>query len=134
MVGEDPMHALRAMQPYIDAVHVKDHVILKSEGQIWVQGVPMGQGLLPIMEQTQALYAGGLRRFCFENVWGYAARFKADSLPTSAPFSLDHQHTFLNGAQLKESEALDREWQAFESAWQWYQLALEREQFIVERQ
>jgi hypothetical protein len=86
------------------------------------------------MEQTQALYAGGLRRFCFENVWGYAARFKADSLPTSAPFSLDHQHGFLNGAQLKESEALDREWQAFESAWQWYQLALEREQFIVERQ
>jgi sugar phosphate isomerase/epimerase len=134
MVGEDPMHALRAMQPYIDAVHVKDHVVLKSAGQIWVQGVPMGQGLLPIMEQTQALYAGGLRRFCFENVWGYAARFKADSLPTSAPFSLDHQHGFLNGAQLKESEALDREWQAFESAWQWYQLALEREQFIVERQ
>ena len=134
MVGEDPMQALRAMQPYIDAVHVKDHVVLNSQGQIWVQGVPMGQGLLPIMEQTQALYAGGLRRFCFENVWGYAARFKADKLPTSAPFSPKHPHGFLNGALLPESEALEQEWQAFESGWQWYQRALRSEGFVIERQ
>jgi len=134
MVGEDPMQALRAMQPYIDAVHVKDHVVLHSQGQIWVQGVPMGQGLLPIMEQTQALYAGGLRRFCFENVWGYAARFKADNLPTSAPFSSKHPHSFLNGALLPESEALEQEWQAFESGWQWYQRALGSEGFLIERQ
>jgi sugar phosphate isomerase/epimerase len=133
MVGEDPMHALRAMQPYIDAVHVKDHVIVHHEGQIWVQGVPMGQGLLPIMEQTEALYAGGLRRFCFENVWGYAARFKADSLPTSAAFNQEHQHRFLNGALLSDSEALGQEWQAFESGWQWYQLALESAGFLIER-
>jgi hypothetical protein len=93
----------------------------------------MGQGLLPIMEQTQALYAGGLRRFCFENVWGYAARFKADKLPASAAFSLEHQHRFLNGALLPESEALDRERQAFESAWQWYQHALKSEGFVIER-
>jgi len=134
MVGEDPMQALRAMQPYIDAVHVKDHVVLHSQGQIWVQGVPMGQGLLPIMEQTQALYAGGLRRFCFENVWGYAARFKAENLPTSAPFSSKHPHSFLNGALLPESEALEQEWQAFESGWQWYQRALGSEGFLIERQ
>jgi len=134
MVGEDPMEALRAMQPHIDAVHVKDHVILSSEGQIWVQGVPMGQGLLPIMEQTEALYAGGLRRFCFENVWGYAARFNADKLPTSAPFSPKHPHVFLNGALLPESEALKQEWQAFESGWQWYQNALGSEGFVIERQ
>lgn len=134
MVGEDPMEALRAMQPYVDAVHVKDHVILSSEGQIWVQGVPMGQGLLPIMEQTEALYAGGLRRFCFENVWGYAARFKADVLPTSAPFSTKHQHGFLNGALLPESNALAQEWQAFESGWGWYQRALESDGFVIERQ
>ena len=134
MVGEDPMQALRAMQPYIDAVHVKDHVVLTNQGQIWVQGVPMGQGLLPIMEQTQALYAGGLRRFCFENVWGYAARFKAGKLPTSAPFSTKHSHDFLNGALLPESEALEQEWQAFESGWQWYQRALRSEGFVIERQ
>ena len=133
MVGEDPMHALRAMQPHIDAVHVKDHVILTHEGRIWVQGVPMGQGLLPIMEQTEALYAGGLRRFCFENVWGYAARFKADNLPTSAPFSPNHQHGFLNGALLPEFEAIKQEWQAFESGWQWYQRALGSQGFVIER-
>jgi len=133
MVGEDPMEALRAMQPHIDAVHVKDHVILSSEGQIWVQGVPMGQGLLPIMEQTEALYAGGLRRFCFENVWGYAARFKADDLPTSTPFSTKHQHSFLNGALLPESNAIAQEWQAFESGWGWYQRALESDGFVIER-
>ena len=132
MVGEDPMHALRAMQPYIDAVHVKDHVLLNSEGRLWVQGVPMGQGLLPIMEQTEALYAGGLRRFCFENVWGYVARFKADTLPTSAPFSPIHPHGFLNGALLPEPEALEQEWQAFESGWQWYQGALASHGFVIE--
>ena len=132
MVGEDPMHALRAMQPYIDAVHVKDHVLLNSEGRLWVQGVPMGQGLLPIMEQTEALYAGGLRRFCFENVWGYVARFKADTLPTSAPFSPIHPHGFLNGALLPEPEALEQEWQAFESGWRWYQGALASQGFVIE--
>jgi len=134
MVGEDPMQALRAMQPYIDAVHVKDHVLLEREGRLWVQGVPMGQGLLPIMEQTEALYASGLRRFCFENVWGYAARFKADHLPTTAPFSLKHPHGFLNGALIPESEALEQEWQAFQSGWQWYQHALESAGFGVARQ
>ena len=132
MVGEDPMHALRAMQPYIDAVHVKDHVLLNSEGRMWVQGVPIGQGLLPIMEQTEALYAGGLRRFCFENVWGYVARFKSDTLPTSAPFSQIHPHGFLNGALLPEPEALEQEWQAFESGWQWYQGALASHGFVIE--
>lgn len=133
MVGEDPMQALRAMQPYIDAVHVKDHVLLINDGQMWVQGVPMGQGLLPIMEQTEALYADGLRRFCFENVWGYAARFKAESLPMSEPFSLNHQHGFLNGALLSQSDALAQEWRAFESGWQWYQSALSTNGFVIER-
>jgi hypothetical protein len=121
------------MQPYIDAVHVKDHVLLKREGQLWVQGVPMGQGLLPIMEQTEALYAGGLRRFCFENVWAYAAPCKADSLPTTAPFSLQHPHRFLNASLLPESVALVQEWQAFESAWEWYQRALESNGFVIGR-
>jgi sugar phosphate isomerase/epimerase len=133
MVGEDPMQALRAMQPYVDAVHVKDHVIVNSEGLPWVQGVPLGQGCLPIMEQTEVLYAGGLRRFCFENVWGYVAKFKAEDLPGTAAFSLEHQHGFLNGALLPESAALKQEWQAFELGWQWYQRELESAGFLIER-
>lgn len=133
MVGEDPMQALRAMQAYIDAVHVKDHVIVNSDGCPWVQGVPIGQGRLPIMEQTEALYAGGLRRFCFENVWGYVAKFKAENLPVTAAFSLEHQHGLLNGALLPESEALQQEWRAFESGWQWYQRELESVGFVIER-
>ena len=133
MVGEDPMQALRAMQAYIDAVHVKDHVIVNSEGRPWVQGVPLGQGLLPIMEQTEALYAGGLRRFCFENVWGYVARFKAQTLPATSAFSLNHNHGWLNGALLPESDALGQEWQAFELGWQWYQRQLELAGCVIER-
>jgi len=133
MVGEDPMDALIAMQPFIDAVHVKDHVVLHDGGRTWIQGVPMGQGLLPIMRQTDALYAGGLRRFCFENVWGYAAPFKAATLPSSAPFSTTHTHSFLNGALLPHSEALAHEWQAFESGWQWYQTALAADGFVIGR-
>jgi sugar phosphate isomerase/epimerase len=133
MVGEDPMQALRAMQAYIDAVHVKDHVIVNHEGRPWVQGVPLGQGLLPIMEQTEALYAGGLRRFCFENVWGYVARFKAQNLPATSAFSLNHNHEWLNGALLPESDALGQEWRAFELGWQWYQRELELAGFVIER-
>ena len=134
MVGEDPMQALRAMQPYIDAVHVKDHVLVRNEGYLWVQGVPMGQGHLPIMEQTEALYAGGLRRFCFENVWGYVARFKAEHLPLSKAFSLEHPHGFMNGNLLPESDALQQEWRAFETAWRWYRDALNSSGFVIERQ
>jgi hypothetical protein len=134
MVGEDPLQALRAMQAYIDAVHVKDHVIVNNEGRPWVQGVPLGQGCLPIMEQTEALYAGGLRRFCFENVWGYVAKFKAENLTATAAFSLKHQHGLLDGALLPQSEALQQEWQAFELGWHWYQNALRSAGFVIERQ
>ncbi len=133
MVGEEPMQALRDMQPYIDAVHVKDHVVLRAGGQTWVQGVPMGQGLLPIMEQTEALYAAGLRRFCFENVWGYVAPFKADTLPASPVFSQNHPHGFLNGALLPQPDALAQEWQAFESGWRWYLQALGTAGFEIAR-
>jgi hypothetical protein len=85
------------------------------------------------MEQTEVLYAGGLRRFCFENVWGYVAKFKAEDLPGTAAFSLEHQHGFLNGALLPESAALKQEWQAFELGWQWYQRELESAGFLIER-
>jgi hypothetical protein len=86
------------------------------------------------MEQTEALYAGGLRRFCFENVWGYVAKFKAENLPATAAFSLKHQHGLLDGALLPQSEALQQEWQAFELGWHWYQNALRSAGFVIERQ
>jgi hypothetical protein len=54
-------------------------------------------------------------------------------LPTSAAFSLRHQHVFLNGATLTQVDALAQEWQAFESGWQWYQQALAASGFVIAR-
>ena len=75
MVLEDPETALGAVLPYVHSVHVKDHVLIRSEpeGELLVAGVPVGEGFLPIERLTRRLLESGLRRFAFENVWGYSA-------------------------------------------------------------
>ncbi|MFN6977052.1 MAG: sugar phosphate isomerase/epimerase family protein [Gemmobacter sp.] len=75
MVLEDPQAALEAVLPWVASVHIKDHVMVRPEhaGRLTVAGVPMGQGALPIHAITARLRDAGLRRFCFENVWAYAA-------------------------------------------------------------
>ena len=91
----------------------------------------MGQGRLPIMEQTQRLYDGGLRRFCFENVWGYAAPLKSHTVPKSDCFGIDPATPFLNGADLPKEEAVGLEWKAFEAAWAWYKTALAQQHYQI---
>ncbi len=83
MVLEDPATALEAVLPHVASVHVKDHVMVKAAdaGHLTVAGVPMGEGFLPIRHLTQRLIEGGLRRFCFENVWAYTASIKAGRTP-----------------------------------------------------
>ena len=73
MVGEDPFEALAAMAPFVARVHAKDHVVIDTDGGTVVQGVPFGAGRLDLLGTTDRLYEAGVRRFCFENVWGYAA-------------------------------------------------------------
>jgi sugar phosphate isomerase/epimerase len=135
MVCEEPLNALEAMAPFVSTVHVKDHVVVVGPehawGNLWVQGVPMGQGRLPIMEQTQRLYDGGLRRFCFENVWGYAAPLKSHTVPKSDCFGIDPATPFLNGADLPKEVAVDLEWKAFEAAWSWYKTALAQQHYQI---
>lgn len=127
MVGEDPIEALEAMAPFISAVHMKDHVIVEHESALYVQGVVMGTGKLPVSEMTDQLYGTGLRRFCFENVWGYVAPIKvaADTLPPTEAFSLDHQHPFLDANGLTPAAAVGQEWTAFTEAWRWLRSDLE---------
>ena len=127
MVGEDPIEALEAMAPFTTAVHMKDHVVIEHEDRLHVQGVVMGSGRLPVSEMTDHLYGIGLRRFCFENVWGYAApiRVPADSLPATGAFSLDHVHTYLDANLLAPETAVEQEWDAFSGAWRWLQNDLE---------
>ncbi len=75
MVLESPEHALAAVEQHVEAVHVKDHVLLQDNqlGEIRVVGVPVGEGHLPLKQLTSSLLAAGLRRFAFENSWGYSA-------------------------------------------------------------
>jgi sugar phosphate isomerase/epimerase len=121
MVGEDPIEALEAMAPFTSAVHMKDHVVVRHDDKLHVQGVVMGSGQLPVSEMTDHLYGIGLRRFCFENVWGYAAPIKVPeaSLPATEAFSLNHNHPYLDANQLPPEAAVEQEWTAFLAAWQW---------------
>ena len=127
MVGEDPIEALEAMAPYTSAVHMKDHVVVEHDNALYVQGVVMGRGKLPISEMTDHLYGTGLRRFCFENVWGYVAliRVAADHLPRTEAFSLDHNESFLDANRLTPKAAVEQEWAAFTKAWRWLRSDLE---------
>jgi sugar phosphate isomerase/epimerase len=133
MVGEDPLDALRAMQPFVTTVHMKDHVIVADDDGTIVQGVPIGDGFLPIAEQTEMLYAGGLRRFCFENVWAYSApvTVAVSDLPTSPSFSQQHHHHRLDGRTLDPSAAVEGEWAAFRSAWDWLRADLAQHRFVI---
>lgn len=122
MLAEDPMEALEAMIKHVTCIHLKDHVVINKDGTDIIQGVPIGQGLLPIMAQTNRLYQAGLRRFCFENVWGYVAPVVGGKcLPDTPPFSKNHKHQYLNANELSEADALAGELAAFETAWVWLQ-------------
>jgi len=116
MVGEDPFDALDAMAPFIARVHAKDHVLLRTSGGPVVQGVTFGTGRLDVLGTTQRLYAAGVRRFCFENVWGYCAPVKVpeSTLPTTACFAWDDPARHLLGDRLEPAVAVAQERVAFD--------------------
>lgn len=116
MVGEDPFDALDAMAPFIARVHAKDHVLVHGpEGPV-VQGVPFGSGRLDVLGTTDRLFAAGVRRFCFENVWGYRAALKCDpaELPTTPCFDWDDPARYLNGDSLPAETVVREERTAFD--------------------
>jgi sugar phosphate isomerase/epimerase len=133
MVAEEPMAALEAMIDHITGVHLKDHVVIEKDGTDIIQGVPIGQGLLPIMQITNRLYQTGLRRFCFENVWGYVAPVVGgNTLPNTSAFSKEHSHQYLNANELSEPEALAGELDAFDIAWSWLQENLKQHEYQIQ--
>lgn len=135
MVAEEPMAALEAMIDYVTCVHLKDHVVIEKNAADIIQGVSIGRGLLPIMAQTDRLYQAGLRRFCFENVWGYVAPVAAGhTLPDTAVFSKNHNHAYLNANELSETDALAGEMDAFETAWTWLQENLAQNGYQIQKQ
>ncbi len=116
MVGEDPLDALAAMAPFIARVHAKDHVVVDGPDGPVVQGVPFGTGRLPTREITDALFEAGVRRFCFENVWGYRAPLKCtrESLPSAQCFEFDDPSRYLHGDALTPEVAVRDERTAFD--------------------
>jgi hypothetical protein len=102
-------------------------VVVEHDNALYVQGVVMGRGKLPISEMTDHLYGTGLRRFCFESVWGYAAPIKVspDSLPRTDAFSQEHEHRFLDANRLSAEAAVEEEWAAFTEGWRWLRSDLE---------
>jgi sugar phosphate isomerase/epimerase len=116
MVGEDPFDALDAMAPFIARVHAKDHVLVRGpEGPV-VQGVTFGTGNLDVLGTTDRLHAAGVRRFCFENVWGYRAPLKCppESLPSTGCFAWADPARYLHGDALDPEVAVREERVAFD--------------------
>jgi len=135
MVGEDPFDALAAMAPFIERVHAKDHVLLKGPDGPVVQGVPFGSGRLPVGEITDRLYAAGVRRFCYENVWSYTAPLKCevDDLPDTPCFEWDNPQRYLVGDTLSPDDALREERTAFDDGLRAFQLMLESHGYQARR-
>ena len=77
VVFEDPTACLETLLPFVRAVHLKDHLILRPkhspDGRLSILGVPIGDGALPVMEMTRCLIAAGLRRLTLQSVWSYRA-------------------------------------------------------------
>ncbi|CAN5551249.1 TIM barrel protein [soil metagenome] len=135
MVGEDPLDALAAMAPFIERVHAKDHVLLRGPNGSVVQGVPFGSGRLPVGDITDRLYDAGVRRFCYENVWSYAAPLKcaADDLPDTPCFEWDDPSRFLVGDTLSPAEAVREERLAFDDGLHAFQHMLKSHGYQVHR-
>jgi sugar phosphate isomerase/epimerase len=116
MVGEDPFDALDAMAPFIARVHAKDHVLLRTPDGPVVQGVAFGTGRLDVLGTTNRLYAAGVRRFCFENVWSYCApvRVPESALPATPCFAWDDPARHLVGDGLDPAQAVVQERVAFD--------------------
>lgn len=126
MVGEEPFAALDAMAPFIARVHAKDHVLLHGPDGPVVQGVPFGAGNLDVLGTTDRLYAAGVRRFCYENVWAYRAPVQChlDQLPTTAAFTWSDPARYLHGDALEPQKAVREERLAFDQGWQEFQSML----------
>ena len=126
MVGEEPFAALDAMAPFIARVHAKDHVLLHGPDGPVVQGVPFGAGNLDVLGTTDRLYAAGVRRFCYENVWAYRAPVQChlDHLPTTTAFTWSDPALYLHGDALEPQEAVREERLAFDQGWQAFQAML----------
>jgi sugar phosphate isomerase/epimerase len=134
MVAEDPFAALEAMLPFVTAVHMKDHIVIQSDDQTIIQGVPFGDGSLPIMDQTNRLYSSGLRRFCFENVWGYNAEVvSSNPLPETPYFQLSSESRLLDANNLDSATAIKQEMMAFHKAWKWLKDQLEIHHYRITR-
>ncbi|MFM2076815.1 MAG: hypothetical protein RJA49_705 [Actinomycetota bacterium] len=135
MVGEDPFDALDAMAPFIARVHAKDHVLLRGpEGPV-VQGVPFGSGRLDTLGTTERLYAAGVRRFCFENVWAYRAALQCppDALPATPAFEWDDPARYLHGDELDPSVAVPAERRALDEGLTAFHTMLETGGYEVRR-
>jgi sugar phosphate isomerase/epimerase len=116
MVGEDPLLALAAMAPFVARVHAKDHVLVWGPDGPVVQGVPFGSGRLPTLEITDALFDAGVRRFCFENVWGYRApmRCRVEDLPDTPCFAWAEPTRYLDADALTPAQAVVGERASFD--------------------
>lgn len=81
MVLEEPLEAAHAMAPFIEAVHLKDHVlVLPPNGssspavQPIVCGVPIGRGRIDVAGiLAYLLRTTSLSRVCIQSVYGFSA-------------------------------------------------------------
>ncbi len=115
-VVEDPVDAAAAMAPWVHAVHLKDHVLAKTDDGYRVVGVACGTGNVDIAGILgHLLEHAPLNRVCVESSYGYTSALernlealpaaiakRAVFAPVGPPF--DPAHILLDAAALRAAD------------------------------
>lgn len=76
MAWENPIDGLKIALPYIKSTHIKDHVVIKVDGELYVCGVPCGEGNIDLNKICQELKKTNLEHIIIEMCYPYAAPFR----------------------------------------------------------
>ena len=75
---EDPVEEARLLAPYARTTHIKDHILVRSDGVVWSAGTALGEGRIPLPEIVDVLRnAPRLTRLMVQVCYGYAVRMPA---------------------------------------------------------
>lgn len=116
--GSDPADALAAVAPWTVAANVKDQVLVEAEGQVWIQGMPIGHGGLPIEDLTATLVARDVARLNLQSTWGQisAAGFGPADL-TSTGMATAPADTITIADEFAPADVIRLEREAVDEAW-----------------
>lgn len=78
MAYEEPVKACQNMAKNVISTHLKDHIVFKEDNELYVCGVPVGEGNINIKRCIEILKENGLKHLNIEQCYPYCATFKRE--------------------------------------------------------